>query len=187
MELYSDAEDYDVDDDIEEIEAIGAEDPAVIATAADATIGGEDDDEDADAEADVEVEADIGIELVDVGRQAEGRGLSKIFRRVVRVPEAERRTSNYMSKFEVTEAISIRTQQIDNGSPHFCAAADIVGIFDARKIAEIEFLKGRSPLLLRRKIGERIVKEGTESIVCEYYEYWNISKEMKYGTLATLE
>jgi hypothetical protein len=201
---YSDTEEFDdiIDDDIiDDGQAVVVEN-IIAAVKRDAiTVDGGDDDDDVDEED--KVDDDAG-ELVDSARSEKTDNVSKVFRRIIRVPDAERRTSNYMSKFEVTEAISIRTQQIDNGSPHFCSAADIIGIYDARKIAEIEFLKGRSPLLLRRKIGERVqvddpVGEGKDRgegkdqslpaghIICEYYEYWNISKEMKYGTLATLE
>ena len=61
----------------------------------------------------------------------------------------DRRTSEIMTKFEYTEAVSIRAKQIENGGTCF---TDTTGITNPIAMAEKEIADKKSPLDLVRKI-----------------------------------
>lgn len=65
------------------------------------------------------------------------------------IPDDQRKTSNYITHSEATEAIGIRSAEIENGSPVF---VEINGITDPNIIAEKEFFSRKSPLILEREI-----------------------------------
>ncbi len=79
------------------------------------------------------------------------------------VPANERLTSNTLTEFEFTELISVRGQQISQGSYVF--VSDIEGINDPIEIAKKELLSNKSPLYVKRYIGR------TKNM--EKFELWN--------------
>jgi DNA-directed RNA polymerase I, II, and III subunit RPABC2 len=84
-----------------------------------------------DDEADIEIEE----ELYRGGEDVEGK-------------EAEIKiTSKYLSKYEKTRILGIRALQISTGSP---PTIDIGNETDALKIAEMELLEKKIPIVIRR-------------------------------------
>ncbi len=62
-----------------------------------------------------------------------------------------------LTKFEKIRIISIRAQQIASGSPLFLNESEIPeGVTDPVELAKLEIRKGRLPLILERKQGEKI-------------------------------
>ncbi len=57
-------------------------------------------------------------------------------------------TSKYMTKFELTSILSIRTQQIARGSPLLIELSD--NITDPFEIAKLELQQNKCPLIIRR-------------------------------------
>jgi DNA-directed RNA polymerase I, II, and III subunit RPABC2 len=84
-----------------------------------------------DDEADIEIEEELYRE----GEDTEGK-------------EAEIKiTSKYLSKYEKTRILGIRALQISTGSP---PTIDIGNETDALKIAEMELLEKKIPIVIRR-------------------------------------
>ncbi len=79
------------------------------------------------------------------------------------VPASERITSNTLTQFEKEELISVRAQQISQGSYIFIS--DIEGINDPIEIANLELLHNKCPLFIKRHIGR--------ANKTEKYELWN--------------
>jgi DNA-directed RNA polymerase I, II, and III subunit RPABC2 len=84
-----------------------------------------------DDEADIEIEEELYREGEDVeGKEAE-----------IKI------TSKYLSKYEKTRILGIRALQISTGSP---PTIDIGNETDALKIAEMELLEKKIPIVIRR-------------------------------------
>ena len=66
------------------------------------------------------------------------------------VKDDERRTSNRLTVYELTELISIRGNQIANGSHVF---VDITGLTDPIEMAKKEINNNKCPLFIKRFIG----------------------------------
>lgn len=79
----------------------------------------------------------------------------------------ERRTSNIMSRFEMTAHTSIRATQI---ATYDNCMIDHTGLDDPIRMAEIELMLRKSPLTLRRPVGE-IRKYNGE--IEYFYEFWD--------------
>ena len=86
---------------------------------------------------------------------------------IIVVKPENRITSDTLSIYEYTELIGIRAKNIEDGGPYFVSAEFIKGISDPIEIAEIEFQHRKTPLLLKRKVGDKI-------------EIWD-PKLMQYG------
>jgi hypothetical protein len=94
--------------------------------------------------------------------------IDETIERIYIIPDNERKSSEMMTLFEVTEAIGIRISQIEQGSPIFI---DYTGLTNARNIAEKEFYERQNPLIIRR-----IIKQVGKDI---YIEQWRV-REMVY-------
>lgn len=79
------------------------------------------------------------------------------------VPAHERITSNTLTQFEKEELISVRAQQISQGSYIF--VTNIEGVTDPIEIANIELANNKCPLYVKRHIGR--------TNKTEKYELWN--------------
>jgi DNA-directed RNA polymerase subunit K/omega len=80
------------------------------------------------------------------------------------VKEEDRITSDALSKYEMVELISIRATQISKGDVPF---TDIENLRDPILMAKKELYDNRSPLMVKRHIGNNI------------YEYWNPNEMSK--------
>ena len=80
---------------------------------------------------------------------------------IVYVKPDERQTSEVMTMFEYTEAISHRAKQIENGGACF---TDIGDLTDPILIAEKELRDRKSPLCLQRKLSDKV------------YELWQVNE-----------
>ena len=87
-------------------------------------------------------------------------------REIIIVKPEERRTPSVMSKFEMTEHVSIRATQI---AQYNNCMVDITGLDDPVKMAKRELMMKMSPLVLRRHVGDSVLGGETTS----YYEYWS--------------
>ncbi len=113
------------------------------------------DDEAAEAELE---ETGGGRRTIDkIVNAAEKQKNVQLFKKIVEILPERRKTSNMLTRFEMTEIISVRTQQISEGSAHFINIENeaLAKLTDPRDIAELEFNLRRCPLRLRRKIGEK--------------------------------
>lgn len=101
---------------------------------------------------------------------------SAIFKKVIEIAPGRRKTSNYLTRFEMAELLSIRTQQISEGSIDFVEDRKLLeGITDPKKIAELEFSLRRCPLRLRRFIGVKKI----DGVLHEYIEYFDVNLMMR--------
>jgi DNA-directed RNA polymerase I, II, and III subunit RPABC2 len=96
---------------------------------------------------------------------------------IIVVKPENRRTSHIMSKFEMTEAVSIRATQI---SQHNNCLVDIAGLDDPIKMAQRELAARRCPLIIRRHVGDVYNKE--KGIILSYYEFWSPNEMMHAKT-----
>lgn len=98
----------------------------------------------------------------------------QVFKKIIEVAPEKRKTSNILTRFEMTEILSIRTQQISEGSMHFIDTKNEIlsKLTDPKDIAELEFNMRRCPLRLRRKIGEKRIN----GILHEFIEYFNVNQ-----------
>jgi DNA-directed RNA polymerase subunit K/omega len=83
-------------------------------------------------------------------------------REVLVVSAADRITSDIMSLFEFTEALSIRTAQIAKFNNPM---VDPGGLRDPRQIAIRELMARKTPYVLRRPVGYRVVDGVTRELV----------------------
>lgn len=95
-----------------------------------------------------------------------------IHKDIIIIDPNRRRTSNVMTEYELTEAISIRSTQIEQRN---IVLTDVTGLDNAEDMAKKEINDGKCPLILRRKVGE-IRKNGK---LTEYYEYWDVNTMSK--------
>jgi DNA-directed RNA polymerase subunit K/omega len=82
----------------------------------------------------------------------------------------EKLTSQILTKFEITELVSIRAAQIERKND---CMVDISGLTDPILMARRELMMRMSPLLLRRYLGDRTVTVDGKKILQSYYEVWN--------------
>lgn len=75
-------------------------------------------------------------------------------KKIIVIPPEERITDNYMSRFEKTRCLAIRSEQIAQSGKSFCNPEDIKNIDSAIEIAKIELDTKKSPLIVVRKIKE---------------------------------
>lgn len=154
-----DADDTDADADDDDTEA---DDTEIDDTEAD------------DTEADTDIDADIEF-YTDLPKDPS----NKYNREVIVVKPENRRSQNKMTQYELTEAQSIRADQIDSGSNIF---VDITGdeagatYTDAIAIAAKEINERRCPLVLRRKMGSKVLPDGK---IQEYVEDWSVNELAK--------
>lgn len=66
------------------------------------------------------------------------------------VKPENRKTSEYITIYELAKAIGIRATHISRGSPIF---VDIEGLDDPRDIAKKEIREGKCPLMVKRRLG----------------------------------
>ncbi len=99
------------------------------------------------------------------------------FNRVVNIVKPElRRTSSTMSKFEMTEYVSIRATQI---AKHNDCMVNVADLDDPIIMAKRELMARECPLVLRRYVGELSNARGEME---EYYELWRPA-EMVFATV----
>lgn len=104
------------------------------------------------------------------------KSVSEFIQEVIVVKPENRRTSNIMSKFEMTNHIAIRAVQI---AKYNNCMVDITGLSSPDMMAKRELMMRQSPLTLRRMVGKlRNKKTGKMEV---YYEYWN-PNEMMFAT-----
>lgn len=84
------------------------------------------------------------------------------------------RTSSTMSLFEMTEHNSIRATQISQWNN---CMVDTTGLSDPIEMAKRELMMRRSPMTLRRHVGDRVVNGKVES----YIECWS-PNDMVFAT-----
>lgn len=72
----------------------------------------------------------------------------------IRVPDDERKTSEYLTDYEITEIISIRATQISKNNDAF-VDTDHDNAID---IAKAELLARKCPLILVREVGKNYVE-----------------------------
>ena len=85
------------------------------------------------------------------------------------VPDNQRRTSDILTLYEITEAIGIRAKQISKNTVIY---TNVDGITDPIEMAEKEFFDRKSPLKLKRQIGVRVDHENKKII--KFIEIFNI-------------
>ncbi len=128
------------------------------------------------------MEDDVPVEIEEEEEEVENVPLEpaaadahKIVRNII-VPDSERKTSDMMSRFEMTNAVTIRASQIERFNNPL---VDTAGMTDPVKMAKKELMNRRCPLIIRRKVGT-IEKSTPEGIILEvYYELWRVN-EMKF-------
>ncbi len=94
------------------------------------------------------------------------KDVSKHNREILVVPANDRRSTHCLTKYEVTEIISIRSQQIALYNNCF---VDIGDLTEPRDMAWLELLSRKTPLVIRRIMGERRDQTGN---VSQYVELW---------------
>jgi hypothetical protein len=94
-------------------------------------------------------------------------------RKIIVIDPDKRKTSNYITKAEMTELTSIRATQI---SSRVNAMVDIGNLNDPIKIAQLEFNLRRCPLILRRTVKE-VYDKNTNTLIT-YVEDFDVN-EMK--------
>jgi len=80
----------------------------------------------------------------------------------------ERQTSNIMSKYEITAHTSIRASQI---AKYDNCMIDHSGLSDPIRMAEIELMLRKSPLTIRRPVGE--IRDPKSGKIEYFYEFWD--------------
>lgn len=95
---------------------------------------------------------------------------------IIVVKPENRRTSHILSKFEMTEIVSIRTAQIAQTGQ---AMVDIGDLDDPVKIAKKELMMRRCPLILRREVGR--VYNAENNTLTTKIETW-LPSEMQFAT-----
>ena len=153
VEGYSDGElsDYDGGDDLDDIPE---DENRSASVRADDT-----DDEASGAESAIEEEAQADVIDESVPRYS---------KEIVVVAPENRITSHILSKFEMTELISIRATQI---AEHGKCMVNVEGLDDPIKKAEEELRARKCPLVLRRYLGD--MKNPETGEMESYYEFWD--------------
>lgn len=152
--------DDDFDSDIEDFGTDVEDDPPAD------TVGSDTEDTYLNDDSDVEDDFDEFQGIDNVESQ------NTLHKDVIIVEPDKRKTSNVMSNYELTEAITIRACQLQK---RFIQLTDVEGLTDPKEMAIKELKDGKSPLTLRRKVGE-VVKNGR---LTEYYEFWDVNNMTK--------
>lgn len=138
--------------------------------------GGDEDDDDPEIDHQttvVEPDLDHALEPV-FNQKVDQSGMIH----VVVIDKARRTGSDIVSLYEMTECVSIRATQIaKNGYKN--DKLDFKNISDPIIIAKLEFMSRQCPLLLRRKMYEKVSKKGT---IKHYIEFWD-PKEMDFAKI----
>lgn len=174
----SDFGDYDDDDVVGKAEDVNDDD--VLITPADQDEGFDEDTASEYYESDVEELEDDDAPPADPDFEEEDDSLdlkkvSNYNKEIIVVHPDNRRTSHILSKYEMTEIVSIRATQI---SQHNNCMVDITGLDDPIKMAKRELMMRKSPLVLRRIVGDRRDENGE---IRTYCEFWSPS-EMQFAT-----
>lgn len=91
---------------------------------------------------------------------------------IIIVKKENRCTSEVLSKYEITEIISVRAEQIARNNNPLVDVSDLTNPID---MAQREFMARRTPLIVRRYVGMREV----DGKMMKHYEDWNV-REMSY-------
>jgi DNA-directed RNA polymerase subunit K/omega len=89
---------------------------------------------------------------------------------IIIVKEENKITSDVLTKFEITELVSIRATQIERRAD---CMIDTTGMTDPIVMARRELMARRSPLAIRRYVGDRCTLVDGKKQVSQYYEVWN--------------
>ena len=103
------------------------------------------------------------------------KSISSYIQEVIVIKPENRRTTNRMSKYEMTECCNIRAVQISQFNN---CMVDITGLSNEVLMAKRELMMRKCPLTLRRHVGTLKNKSGE---VEQYYEYWD-PNEMVFST-----
>lgn len=98
----------------------------------------------------------------------------QIHQEIIVVAPENRRTSSMMNRFELTEAISIRTAQL---AARPTAMTDTSGLDNPCDMAKKEISDGKCPLILRRAIAHKEDKATNRMITI--VEDWDVNKMSK--------
>jgi hypothetical protein len=74
--------------------------------------------------------------------------------KTVYIDPNNRKTSNFLTKYEYTQIINIRSIEISNSNSHFADLTDQT-VNNSSDIAKLELKQGRCPLKLTRELGIR--------------------------------
>ena len=128
-------------------------------------------DEDSDSDSDNDQpERDLDI----LPEQKTEEPSRQIHKDIVIVDPMKRRTSDVMTMFELTEAVSIRATQLASRP---ISTTDISGLDNPINMAKKEIADGKCPLVLRRVVGVEFDKKNNRMI--EYIECWNVNTMAK--------
>lgn len=89
----------------------------------------------------------------------------------VYVPDDERRTSNYIGKFDLTNILSTRAELISKNNDPYVDCSDLD---DPYKMALREFEQRKCPLYLEKQVGEHY-DPSTDTLTI-YIERWDINQ-----------
>ena len=112
-------------------------------------------------------------EVEEIPEEAFPEVRNKNFMRKIVIAPDRRRTSNVLSKFEMTEIISVRSAQIASDGICMVNTADLD---DSVKMAKRELMLRKCPLMYERGVGDGVDADGTE---IEYVEHWD-PNEMQF-------
>ena len=101
--------------------------------------------------------------------------VSSFNKEIIIVKPENRKTSNVLSKFEITEIVSIRAVQISQFNN---CMVDITGLDDPILMAKREIMKRACPILVRRHVGD--LKNPVTGILESFYEIWS-PNEMSFA------
>lgn len=176
--------DYSDIDDASDVEITGGKDEEnedVLVAPADPDEG-VDDDSDADYEYSDDEKPELDDEDAPPGEPEEEeeddvdiKKVSNYNKEIIVVKPENRRTSHILSKYEMTEIVSIRATQI---SQHNNCMVDTTGLDDPIKMSKLELMSRRCPLVLRRHVGD-VVNAKTGEME-SYYEWWS-PNEMQFA------
>lgn len=121
-----------------------------------------------------DVEVDIDIEPVD--DELNLKDVSIYNKEIIIVTPNKRQTSDILSRYEMTEIISIRSTQI---AQYNNPMVDSTGLSNPVDIAKRELMNRMCPLMLRRMVGE--IKNEKTGILELYAEDW-CPNEMIFAT-----
>jgi DNA-directed RNA polymerase subunit K/omega len=187
--------DYECDDNIDfnedfidefnEDVAIGADDdntkddselniPDKITPAKKVSIDSDDEAEETDEEHEKDLD-DFELADDELEEEPDAPSVPSYTSEIIVVKPEKRRTSHVLSKFEMTEIVSIRNAQIAQTGQ---AMVEIGDLDDPVKIAKKELMMRRCPLILRREVG-RIYNAENNTLTTKI-ETWNPS-EMQFA------
>lgn len=122
-------------------------------------------EEDPDAIAEVAAPLPDDLEVDYIANEA---AENQLHRNIIVIDPKLRRTSNMLTEYELTGIITTRAAQIET---HATVLTNVDGLDDAEAMAWKEFRDKRCPLVLQRKVGERVI----DGKLTEYYEYFDVN------------